>query len=37
MLQERREDWKKQGIYCITCAVNGKNTSVQFKWTKELN
>lgn len=24
MLQGRREDWKKQGIYCITCAINGK-------------
>lgn len=23
-MKGRREDWKKQGIYCITCAVNGK-------------
>lgn len=24
MLQGNRKDWKKAGIYCITCAVNGK-------------
>lgn len=23
-MKGRKEDWKKQGIYCITCVVNGK-------------